>query len=90
MSILAKLGDRISTKRKFVQIATVSLGIPCAVVGILALAKYGLGIVVLVLVVAFAGSYVWSLVMWRLYFQDLFGENTRRGQADASAGDPPR
>jgi hypothetical protein len=86
MGVLSRLGNYISTEQGFRRASLVGFGVPSALVGGLIFNDYG-GIVWLLVVpgAAFA-AYIWSAIMWKLMFRELYAQRRAALEKDRSHG----
>jgi hypothetical protein len=67
-----RLGRYIREKRNFIKVGTLSFGVPAAVGELWIFGKHGdLGLWLLLLILTFAGAWVWASVMWLVIKDDL-------------------
>ena len=88
--LLPWLRQTVRTKRGFLAHCMVVVGIPAAVMVVMGYRQYGgVGWTLYLICVAFAGVYVWALLMWHLWFKAAMESRLRAlesaGQTDKHA-----
>jgi len=73
MKLIAALGVYVRLRRNFLRVATLLAGTSASLIGLLLLGQEeNLGFAVFMIIVAFGAAYVWSVLMWHLYFKSIY------------------
>lgn len=90
MNALIRLGNYISTERRFLKASTLGVGVPAATLGAWSFADFGAVASVLVVPIAFLGAYASAFIMWRLMFRDLYAHKRALAEQGDTAGQSER
>lgn len=67
-----RLGRYLREKQNFIKVGTAIFGVPFAIAELWIFGKYGdLGLWLLLVILAFAGAWVWASAMWFVVKDDL-------------------